>query len=132
MQVLPLARIKRIIKSEGDVKAVSSEASFAVARAAVSPSFSIMPLQMSVVLLFLQNMLWLRTCNSPLPMRISCRQELLLEELARRANVQMQSQHRSTLQYKDVGRVLCSACPCLSFSTEQEQYAAAAAAATAE
>lgn len=35
-QVLPLARIKRIIKSEGDVKAVSSEASFAVARAAVS------------------------------------------------------------------------------------------------
>ena len=30
-------------------------------------------------------------------------QELLLEELARRANVQMQSQHRSTLQYKDVG-----------------------------
>ncbi len=36
IQVLPLARIKRIIKSEGDVKAVSSEASFAVARAAVS------------------------------------------------------------------------------------------------
>ena len=35
-QVLPLARIKRIIKSEGAVKAVSSEASFAVARAAVS------------------------------------------------------------------------------------------------
>ena len=34
-QVLPLARVKRIIKSEGDVKAVSSEASFAVARAAV-------------------------------------------------------------------------------------------------
>ena len=31
-------------------------------------------------------------------------QELLLEELARRANVQMQSQHRSTLQYKDVGK----------------------------
>lgn len=30
-------------------------------------------------------------------------QELLLEELARRANMQMQSQHRSTLQYKDVG-----------------------------
>ena len=39
-QVLPLARIKRIIKSEGDVKAVSSEASFAVARAAVSPAQS--------------------------------------------------------------------------------------------
>ena len=38
LQVLPLARIKRIIKSEGDVKAVSSEASFAVARAAVSSS----------------------------------------------------------------------------------------------
>jgi len=32
-----------------------------------------------------------------------------LEELARRANVQMQSQHRSTLQYKDVGKFLCLA-----------------------
>jgi len=32
-----------------------------------------------------------------------------LEELARRANVQMQSQHRSTLQYKDVGKSLCLA-----------------------
>lgn len=61
-------------------------------------------------------------------MRISCRQELLLEELARRANVQMQSQHRSTLQYKDVGRLLCTANVCLSFSAEQEQCAAAAAA----
>ena len=43
--------------------------------------------------------------------RISCTllplQELLLEELARRANVQMQSQHRSTLQYKDVGESKC-------------------------
>ena len=39
-QVLPLARIKRIIKSEGDVKAVSSEASFAVARAAVGTADS--------------------------------------------------------------------------------------------
>lgn len=38
-------------------------------------------------------------------MCILCHQELLLEELARRANVQMQSQHRSTLQYKDVGRL---------------------------
>ena len=33
-----------------------------------------------------------------------------MEELARRANVQMQSQHRSTLQYKDVGKILCLAC----------------------
>ncbi len=32
-----------------------------------------------------------------------------MEELARRANVQMQSQHRSTLQYKDVGKLLCLA-----------------------
>ena len=56
MQVLPLARIKRIIKSEGDVKAVSSEASFAVARAAVSPSLSFRLLQMSVALLFLRSM----------------------------------------------------------------------------
>ena len=34
-------------------------------------------------------------------------QELFLEGLARRANAQMQYQHRSTLQYKDVGELLC-------------------------
>ena len=37
-------------------------------------------------------------------------QELLLEELARRANSQMQTQHRSTLQYKDVGTAFPFSC----------------------
>ncbi len=37
-----------------------------------------------------------------------------MEELARRANVQMQSQHRSTLQYKDVGKF------CLTFFVERQ------------
>ena len=89
--MLPLARIKRIIKSEGDVKAVSSEASFAVARAAVSIR---LPFNLSV-----PNMLMI--CMYAIT--LAALQELLLEELARRANVQMQSQHRSTLQYKVVG-----------------------------
>ena len=42
-------------------------------------------------------------------------QELLLEELARRANSQMQTQHRSTLQYKDVGTAF-------PFSSELSNY----------
>lgn len=95
-QVLPLARIKRIIKSEGDVKAVSSEASFAVARAAVS---SATPRLSFVSLLTPGSMLIDVMPGKTFPTL----QELLLEELARRANIQMQSQHRSTLQYKDVG-----------------------------
>ncbi len=35
MQILPIGRVKRIIKMESDVKAVSAEASYAVARATV-------------------------------------------------------------------------------------------------
>ena len=35
-QVLPLNRIKRLMKEEADVKAVSAEASYAAARATVS------------------------------------------------------------------------------------------------
>lgn len=72
------------------MKAVSSEASFAVARAAVC----------SVQLLFNAPEHALDYCCGK---TLAAAQELLLEELARRANIQMQSQHRSTLQYKDVG-----------------------------
>ena len=36
LQILPIGRVKRIIKMESDVKAVSAEASYAVARATVS------------------------------------------------------------------------------------------------
>lgn len=35
LQILPIGRVKRIIKMESDVKAVSAEASYAVARATV-------------------------------------------------------------------------------------------------
>jgi hypothetical protein len=38
-QVLPLNRIKRLMKEEADVKAVSAEASYAAARATVRPPF---------------------------------------------------------------------------------------------
>lgn len=76
------------------MKAVSSEASFAVARAAVSPAFQ----QRACAHGITYNMPLLHCKN------LAALQELLLEELARRANVQMQSQHRSTLQYKDVGK----------------------------
>ena len=34
-QVLPVSRVKRLIKQQGTVKAVSAEASFAIARATV-------------------------------------------------------------------------------------------------
>ena len=36
MQILPMHKVKRLIKSENSVKAVSGEASFAIAKATVS------------------------------------------------------------------------------------------------
>ncbi len=36
LQILPMHKVKRLIKSESSVKAVSGEASFAIARATVS------------------------------------------------------------------------------------------------
>lgn len=50
MQTLPITRVKRIIKQDGEVKAVSTDANYAIAKAAVS-------LHVCTVLLL--------TCHSP-------------------------------------------------------------------
>ena len=127
-QVLPLMRVKKLMKEEADVKAVAGDASYAAARATVGLSQHALPLQSPCKMnsrILLQQRLYSRAHHTQsttvpcvaqdcalmqaLPYDGSVRgwscvlQEFLIEELARRAFDITAKSNRDMISYTDVG-----------------------------
>lgn len=98
MQTLPITRVKRIIKQDGEVKAISTDANYAIAKAAVSSH--------PCAVLLLQMMFSSVLLMGGLMILIMDPQEMLLDELVQGAADRTVDGGRNLLSYADVGAEL--------------------------
>ena len=91
--MLPLHKVKRLIKSENTVKAVSGEAGYGIARATVHHL-----LQHRYIISFEP-----AGCTAGDSIGTSVLQELLLEQLLQRAYQNMIAENRASIEYEDIG-----------------------------
>jgi Histone-like transcription factor (CBF/NF-Y) and archaeal histone len=94
MQTLPITRVKRIIKQDGEVKAVSTDANYAIAKAAVSlPACAVL----------CSHAIHRREAHEHTVKLMLYFQEMLLDELVQGAADRTVDGGRNLLSYADVG-----------------------------
>lgn len=122
LQTLPITRVKRIIKQDGEVKAVSTDANYAIAKAAVS--FGLLahaasdPQPASAIMQSRSLQMLLSLGPSPTP------QEMLLDKLVQGAADKTMCSDRKLLSYSDVGALSClNTCMYMYHNDEASQCA---------